>query len=128
MTYNKKEFLEMLDALEVSEQDLEEISKTGEVVKFKTLTVKRKKSKIHGYGMFAQIDLEKGDIIGLASINAIHKTYLGRYTNHSHHPNIDFLYLQNYDLIGVTKQALNKGEELLVDYRSWVLTPQFYKI
>ena len=59
MTYNKKEFLEMLDDLKLSEQDLEEISKTGEVVKFKTLTVKRKKSKIHGYGMFALIDLEE---------------------------------------------------------------------
>ena len=128
MTYNKKEFLEMLDDLKLSEQDLEEISKTGEVVKFKTLTVKRKKSKIHGYGMFALIDLEEGDIIGLASINAIHKTYLGRYTNHSHNPNIEFLYLQNYDLIAVAKQDINTGQELLVDYRNHILTPQFYKI
>jgi hypothetical protein len=78
--------------------------------------------------MFAQVDLEQGDIIGLASVNAIHKTYLGRYTNHSHNPNIDFLYLQNYDLIGVAKQPIKKGEELLVDYRNHILTPQFYKI
>jgi len=128
MTYNKIEFLEMLADLGLTEQELADIAESGEVVKFKTLTIKRKKSKIHGYGMFAQVDLEQGDIIGLASVNAIHKTYLGRYTNHSHNPNIDFLYLQNYDLIGVAKQPIKKGEELLVDYRNHILTPQFYKI
>tara|TARA_R110000751_G_scaffold27669_3_gene72953 strand:- start:6628 stop:7014 length:387 start_codon:yes stop_codon:yes gene_type:complete len=128
MTYNKKDFLEMLKDLQLSEQDLEDISKAGEVVKFTTLTVKRKKSKIHGYGMFTLVELIKGDIIGLASINAIHKTYLGRYTNHSHNPNIEFLYLYNYDLIAVAKHDIKKGEELTVDYRNHILTPQFYKI
>tara|TARA_R100000742_G_C4279180_1_gene103145 strand:- start:1718 stop:2107 length:390 start_codon:yes stop_codon:yes gene_type:complete len=126
MKHPKGDYLEMLKKIGVTEEEMTEITHNCKVIKFPNDSVKRKKSKIHGYGMFAKVNIKSGEIIGLASINALHKTYIGRYTNHSSIPNVEFLYLDNYDTIALAKRKIKKGEELLVDYSNHLLNPKFY--
>jgi SET domain-containing protein len=48
-----------------------------------------KHSEIHGYGVFANEPIEKGQMLGLTHINApeLIRTPLGGYINHSLNPN-----------------------------------------
>ena len=78
-------------------------------------------SKIQGIGIFAAKDIKKGDIIGLGSVDAINKTTLSRYTNHSDNNNAMFYYLANDDQIMIATEDINQNKEIVVDYRDNLL-------
>ena len=115
----------VLDKLNLTIEELDELSDTGPVIDVKSYLVERKKSNIHGYGMFAKRKILKNDFIGMASIDNTYKTYLGRYTNHSANPNITFLYTQSNDLLAKALQDILEGEELFLDYTSHFINPEY---
>lgn len=115
----------VLDKLNLTIEELDELSDTGPVIDVKSYLVERKKSNIHGYGMFAKRKILKNDFIGMASIDNTYKTYLGRYTNHSANPNIAFLYTQSNDLLAKALQDILEGEELFLDYTSHFINPEY---
>ena len=125
MTLKDDDFNNMLKDINLTVEQLNQITLHGNMVRLASEETKRKKSTIHGYGMFAKVNFKKNDIIGLASINNTHKTNLGRYTNHSKNANIVFKYLKNYDLVAVCLIDIEKDQELLVNYRTHILTPTF---
>ncbi len=115
----------VLDKLNLTIEELDELSDTGPVIDVKSYLTERKKSNIHGYGMFAKRKILKNDFIGMASIDNTYKTYLGRYTNHSANPNIGFLYNQSNDLLVKALQDILEGEELFLDYTSHFINPEY---
>jgi SET domain-containing protein len=127
MLKNKFDIQYVLDKLNISIEDLDSLSETGPVIDVKSSFVERKKSIIHGYGMFAKENIPKGNIIGMASIDNTYKTYLGRYTNHSSSPNIYFLYTRTNDIVVQAMKDIQKGEELFLDYTCHFLNPEYYK-
>ena len=115
----------VLDKLNLTLEELDKLSDTGPVIDVKSYLTERRKSNIHGYGMFAKRKILKNDFIGMASIDNTYKTYLGRYTNHSANPNIAFLYNQSNDLLVKALRDIEAGEELFLDYTSHFLNPQY---
>lgn len=121
---NKFDIQPALDALNITIEELDELSETGSVVRINYESVYCKQSDVHGYGMFAKKDIAKGEIIGMASIDNKYKTYLGRYTNHSNYPNICFLYNETNDLVAKATQAISKEEELFLNYSLHIISPE----
>jgi len=109
-------FLSMLDRLGISKEQLETVTKTGEVVEFNSHVYYKDKSNIHGIGVFAKKNIEKGEVIGLGCIDGKCKTTLGRYTNHSDQNNAMFYYLHNDDVIMIAKKNILKFNEILINY------------
>ena len=75
----------------------------------------KKKSNIHGFGLFAINNIKKNKKIGVAAIND-KRTTLARYLNHSKNPNVEFI-KTNKNIIAYSLKNILKDEELLVDYR-----------
>ena len=75
----------------------------------------KNKSKIHGIGLFAKKNINKKDFIGFALFKG-KKTTLGRYTNHSKNPNIEFIMLEK-NIVSYALSEIKNNEELLVNYR-----------
>ena len=125
MQKNNFDIQYVLDKLNLTLEELDKLSDTGPVIDVKSYITERKKSNIHGYGMFAKTKILKNDLIGMASIDNTYKTYLGRYTNHSANPNISFLYNQSNDLLAKALQDIEAGEQLFLDYTSHFLNPQY---
>lgn len=121
---NKFDIQPVLDALNITIEELDELSNTGPVIRMKSHTAYCKQSEVHGYGMFAKKDIAKDEIIGMASVDNKYKTYLGRYTNHSNYPNICFLYNETNDLVAKATQAITKGEELFLNYSLHIISPE----
>jgi len=83
-------------------------------------------SQIQGKGVFATKNIKKNNIIGDAYRNNL-RTYLGRYTNHSPEYNAKFLYTENSsDIITIAYKDIEKGEEILVDYRNHTFNKEYY--
>ena len=59
----------VLDKLNLTIEELNKLSDTGPVIDIKSYLAERKKSNIHGYGMFAKNKILKGNLIGMASID-----------------------------------------------------------
>lgn len=81
----------------------------------------KNKSKIQGFGLFANKDFKEKEYIGIVNLKE-KRTTLARFTNHSDNPNIefDFYFNDDYPEIQVTAYALKaikKDTELLVNYR-----------
>ena len=72
-------------------------------------------SAISGKGVFVNKSFSKGDIIGNA-VTGDKKTILGRFVNHSPFPNAEYL-ISGSELLVVAKCDIDKGDELLYDYR-----------
>jgi SET domain-containing protein len=107
-----------LKELNITEDDLikwMEVMDKEHLIEIKSNKYYKKKSKIHGIGLFAINNLNKGDYIGLANFEN-KRTTLGRYTNHSGNPNIEFKKYEN-NIIGIVIKPIKKNEELLVNYR-----------
>jgi len=121
---NKFDIQPALDALNITIEELNELSETGSVVRINYESVYCKQSKVHGYGMFAKKDIAENEIIGLASVDNKYKTYIGRYTNHSNHPNICFLYNETNDLVAKATQVILKGQEIFLNYSLHILYPE----
>ncbi len=115
----------VLDKLNLTIEELDTLSDTGPVIDVKSYLAERKKSNIHGDGMFAKTKILKGNFIGMASVDNTYKTYLGRYTNHSSNPNIAFIYNESNDLLAKALKDIQEGEELFLDYTSHFLTPKW---
>jgi len=113
-----------LDKLELTIDDMWEMTNKGDVLDVDFLSAVRKKSKVHGYGMFATQDIEQGDVIGAALVDGTHKTFLGRYTNHANNPNIKFLYIDSHNAVAIAVEDISEGEELFADYPSHMLSPE----
>lgn len=79
-------------------------------------------SRIHGKGLFATAPIAKGEVIAPARVG-LKRTPAGRYTNHSPHPNAEFVLRQNGDLDLVALKDIKGmdggivGEEIAIDYR-----------
>lgn len=81
-----------------------------------------RKSAIQGDGVFASSTIPEGSTIGVARMNG-KRTPLGRFVNHSAHPNAYYIKDQIGDLHLVAKRQImgsagwTHGEEITVDYR-----------
>jgi SET domain-containing protein len=79
------------------------------------------KSKIHGIGIIASEKIDKGVDLGVTHIkdsrfkDGLIRTPLGGFLNHSFTLNCE--YAESDDILSlVTKQAIEKSEEVTVDY------------
>jgi hypothetical protein len=91
--------------------------------------VEMRLSPIHGHGMFATSTINKGEVIGPARINDDatgkgYRTMLGRWVNHSAHPNTTMRYNAESGMAYLV--AINTivgqtgglpGQEITIDYR-----------
>ena len=75
-------------------------------------------SKIHGVGVFASKNIEKGEIIGDVSKDGKYRTTLGRWVNHSKKNNTKFYYRKDgVNMVAVANKDILKNEEIVVNYR-----------
>jgi SET domain-containing protein len=114
-------FSSMLKDIGVTKSQLSKITHTGEVIEINSSKYHKKKSNIHGIGVFASKNLYKGETIGIGSINQVYKTTLGRYTNHSDDNNARFYHLRNNDVVMVAEKDISENDEILINYRDHVL-------
>ena len=73
-------------------------------------------SPIHGKGLCAAKPLKARDLVGPARLDG-KRTPLGRYLNHSTNPNIEYVPIENGDLLAYTLRDIATGEELTNCYR-----------
>tara|TARA_R110002020_G_scaffold4030_5_gene17749 strand:+ start:2029 stop:2412 length:384 start_codon:yes stop_codon:yes gene_type:complete len=114
-------FLRMLRDLNVTKQELDNITKRGKVLEFESSIYYKANSDIHNKGVFAAKNILKNDIIGVGSIDTEYKTILGRYTNHSDDNNARFYHLKNNDVVMVAERDIAENSEILINYRDHVL-------
>ena len=111
----------MLVDLDTTEDQLSDISNSGKVLDVNSGKYYTATSSVHGSGVFAVNDIAEHDVIGLASIDGVYKTHLGRYTNHSDICNARFRFLINGDIVAVASESIPANTEILIDYRDHVL-------
>ena len=114
-------YKKMLLDLELSQDQMDIVVESLNVINVKTTKYYKDNSKIHGEGIFATNSMVVGSIIGLGSIDEVNKTFLGRYTNHSDNANAMFYYMANGDVVMISEKYINKGEEILINYRDHTL-------
>ena len=114
-------FIEMLKDLNITKEQLNVITHLGITIEFESDFYYKNKSNIHGDGVFALKSINKGDVIGIGSIDNKYKTILGRFTNHSDLNNAIFYYLKNNDVVMVATKYISKNTEILINYRDHVL-------
>ena len=78
--------------------------------------VELRESKLHGKGLFALKEFNKGDIVCAGRLNG-NRTPGGRYINHSFDSNIMPEKVDD-DNFAIAKRTIYTNEELLVDYRA----------
>ena len=103
----------MLDTAEFDEV-------AGKVICIKNNTYTKRKSDSHGYGIFAEKYIKKGDDIGIAigyNNNEKYRSYIGRFSNHSNNKNAIFIQLDSKDVVAMCVKDIDIGEEILFDYR-----------
>tara|TARA_R100001086_G_scaffold149520_1_gene79427 strand:+ start:298 stop:702 length:405 start_codon:yes stop_codon:yes gene_type:complete len=99
------------------------IKEVGEVIDDENNNYTIKKSPIHGKGVFANHNINKGRVIGLGYVDN-NRTLLGRYTNHSHLNNAKFYYKEDA-IVLMAEVDISKDEEILVNYRHHLLNKSF---
>ena len=114
-------FTKMLKDIGITKEQLNTITHTGVTIEFESDFYYKNKSNIHGHGVFALKNINKGDIIGVGSIDNKYKTTLGRFTNHSDLNNAMFYYLKNNDVVMLAIKNISKDTEILINYRDHVL-------
>jgi len=82
----------------------------------------KKKSAIHGLGLFAKKQFKTNDYIGIVVFED-KRTTLARWTNHSKNNNVKFVpYAHKHQpeirLICIATKTINKNNELTVNYRN----------
>ena len=106
----------VLKKLNMTQEDMDDLTRKGQVIEYKTNMYYTGPSEVHGEGVFALRDILQHEIIGLGTIDNIHKTILGRYTNHSSQPNANFYMLRNSDLVLIALENIPSDEEIFCDY------------
>ena len=114
-------YKKMLLDLEITQDQMDVVVESLNVINVKTTKYYKDNSKIHGEGIFATNNMAIGSVIGLGSIDEVNKTFLGRYTNHSDNANAMFYYMANGDVVMISEKYINKGEEILINYRDHTL-------
>lgn len=124
---------EMLDEYGIIEERLIEVLKSdefrnlaGEVFDDKNTNIRVLNSDVHGEGVFAERDIQKGEVIGNASIGA-KRTFLSRYTNHSDNHNAKFYFSRKtHSSILKAEDDIAEGEEIFVNYRHHTFNREYY--
>ncbi len=106
----------MLKKLNMTQEEMDDLTNNGQVIEYETNKYYTGPSEINGEGVFASRDILQHEIIGLGTIDNIHKTILGRYTNHSSQPNANFYMLRNSDLVLIALENIPSDEEIFCDY------------
>lgn len=122
---DRVDFLNVIAAFGMDESFVESISKAeDDQIPFpegSAPKVALHPSPIHGTGVFASFPVGAFDVIGPARING-KRTPLGRYTNHSAHPNAFFVKNDNGDIYTMASNDIlgrsggDNGQEITVDY------------
>lgn len=111
------DFAAFLHQAGISQPALDEIVNTDdETIETELPGIERKKSKIHGIGMFATRSFSKGDAVCPGRVSG-RRTLAGRWINHSVDANIEPVSFDG-DIFAVAKTDIHQGDELLVDYRA----------
>ena len=88
----------------------------------------KKKSRVHGYGMFAARSLRGSQDIGWALKRVKHtgipdrdyvRSDLTKFMNHSDSPNVKLLKKKSNLWVFIIEHNIRAGEELFVDYRTF---------
>jgi hypothetical protein len=83
----------------------------------KDFDYEKKKSDVHGIGLFATKDInkkQKGLMIEISNKGYLY-TNLGKYMNHSKDPNVK-LVSDNNQIFAIPLREIKKGEEIVCDY------------
>ncbi len=90
--------------------------------------LKKQKSNIHGIGVFASKNLIKDEFIGIAGLNNLFKTTLGRWINHSNKNNARFFFTKNLDVLVFATKNIKINTEIVANYRDHILNPKIINI
>jgi len=72
-------------------------------------------SSIHGFGIFANQNIDNNSVIGPSRIFGL-RTQLGRYTNHSINPNAEMVECGD-DIVLIATKSIKKNQEITTNYR-----------
>jgi hypothetical protein len=106
----------MLKKLNMTQEDMDDLTRKGQVIEYETNMYYTGPSEVHGEGVFAVRDVLQHEIIGLGTLDNIHQTLLNRYINHSSQPNANFYMLRNSDLVLIALENIQADEEIFCDY------------
>lgn len=98
---------EEIQVLVQNESDMTDFDEETDVYKSESI--------ISGEGLFAKDEFSRGEPIGKATIGD-KRTPLGRYTNHSHSPNVEPRVIDG-NCMFFANQFIEKDTELTVNYR-----------
>ena len=76
--------------------------------------------ELEGLGVFSKSNFSVNDLIGIARTEDGMRTLIGRYTNHSKHPNVKFVD-ENSIIKAYAIENIQTGEELTTDYRKAIM-------
>ena len=118
----------MLKDLNLNQKEIDLMTNTNNLLETVSLCYKKRKSKIHGIGIFAKKDINKHEFIGIAGINNLIKTTLCRWMNHSKANNARFFLTKNLDMLTFATKKIKANTEILVNYRDHILNPKIINI
>lgn len=115
---SKKTFNDVISILGFSEQELTDISENEADMVYIGSSADKfeiKESEVHNKGIFAKVEIKKGELIGPARLNNM-RTEIGKYSNHSSEPNAKMVKndIGDIDLIAVEDIKINT--EITTDY------------
>lgn len=130
-----EDFYNLLKSFNISEDKMNDFANSkeyedlcGVVEDDSNVNYALKISNIHGRGIFSNDRFIKNQIIGFAFKNN-KRTYLAKYTNHSHLYNAVFVDFNNKStILMLATKEIQVGEEILVDYRNQILNRAKYNI
>jgi hypothetical protein len=116
MTTDYEYFLDQLpfDSREKGEQWIQSQMDTYTLIMYARRGVRLAPSRIDGLGCIATREFSVGDNVGF-SLYQDYRTELGRYINHSMHPNCEVMHDANRAPI-ITIAPIISGDELTVNY------------
>lgn len=115
---SNRKFSDAIQFLGLSSEEVKTISENEEdQIPFPqgSFGVELKKSTIHGYGLFATQNFQKGQFIAMARI-LNKRTPAGRYCNHSGDPNSAMTLMENGNVSLDAIKQIKPGDEILNDY------------
>ena len=120
----KKDFILFLKEYNISKSDLKEWMRLVDInnlIEIESENYIKSKSKIHGLGLFARKCFKEHDCIGVVFINN-KRTTIGRWTNHSHLNNAEFILSRDDKgalmMICIATKDILENEEITVNYRN----------
>ena len=118
----------MLKDVNISQKQMNLITNSDNLIETVSVFYKKQKSSIHGIGIFTNKHLSKNEFIGIAGLNDLFKTTLGRWVNHSNKNNAKFFFTKNLDVLMFATKNIKINTEILVNYRDHILNPKIINI